>query len=699
MAITPSTYRAAAEYMARGYVPVPIPLRRKGPSLRGWQTVRPCAEDLPGMFPDPSNIGLLLGAASRHLTDVDLDCSEALALAPRFLPPTHSIFGRVSRPMSHFFYTCQGAVKELYSDPLARTGIVELRTEGRDGGGHQTVVPPSIHPSGERVEWFEDAEPATVSPELLGRSVARLAVGVLLMRYAPDAPPDAPEDVAITWLDGVDRRLSQAARVWLGVNPAAFAPEPRREPYNGTVDLAELAEALDAVPNGELHYDDWVRVGLALKAASGESGIGLWEHWSAKASKNDPAVTARKWATFRPSTIHAETIFYLARQHGWKPERERVRSRPIPPINGHTFAGDDKQKTTEENKPSNARILTGADFVASFVPPDWLIDGLVQSGRLYACTSPTGHGKTAVWLYNACMIQAGRKVANLETEFGNVVILAGENPEDLKARMLGMMGAFNLTPKQLPYVLPGTFPLDESGAEQLLIDIEKLGIPLVLIIGDTASSFFPGDDENSNVQAGNYARIARTLTAAPGNPAVIMISHPVKNASRENLLPRGGGAFLNELDGNFILWAPELGELTSLHWQGKIRGPDFDPLSYILKPVPTGKQDKKGHDVMTVIARPVDDFEAASHAAQVVANEDAVLRTLCDHPDWSMAEMARSIGWVSDKGEPEKWRVQRALKNLANDKLARKFRGKWRITDAGEKEAQGDRSGSSDSGV
>src|SRR3954471_194770 len=102
----------------------------------------------------------------------------------------------------------------------------------------------------------------------------------------------------------------------------------------------------------------------------------------------------------------------------------------------------------------NSRIVSGRDFVASYSPPDWLIDGIVQSGRLYACTSLTGHGKTAVWLYNACMIQAARKVAHLETEPGNVLYLAGENPEDLKARMLGMMQAFNLTLNQLPYVLP-----------------------------------------------------------------------------------------------------------------------------------------------------------------------------------------------------------------------------------------------------
>ena len=212
-------------------------------------------------------------------------------------------------------------------------------------------------------------------------------------------------------------------------------------------------------------------------------------------------------------------------------------------------AGCRQARKPGAQKRSNGPILTGADFVASFIPPDWLIDGIVQRGRLYACTSITGHGKTAVWLFNACMIQAGRMIGQLDVLQGNVLILAGENPEDLKARLIGMAKTFNLPRDRLPYVLPGSFPLNEEEADALKLDIAALSVPFVLIIGDTASSFFPGEDENSNVEAGRYARTLRSFTECDGQPAVVLLSHPVKNASRSNLLPRGGSAFLNELDG------------------------------------------------------------------------------------------------------------------------------------------------------
>jgi hypothetical protein len=347
--------------------------------------------------------------------------------------------------------------------------------------------------------------------------------------------------------------------------------------------------------------------------------------------------------------------------------------------------GDPDQNA--DQKAGAQRILTGAAFIARHVPPVWLIDGIVQRSRLYACTSLTGHGKTAAWLFNACMIHAGWQIGHLETFQGNTLFLAGENPSDLEARMIGMANAYNLPRERLPYVLPGGFPLTEPEAEALQREIAALGVPLALIVGDTASSFFPGDDENNNVQAGSYARSLRGFTEqCKGKPAVVALCHPVKNAARNNLLPRGGGAFLNELDGNLTLWSESRGEVTEMHWQGKIRGPDFTPLGYRLRPVATGLADEKGREEMTIIAEPMSEEAVADHAKQALANEDVVLQALRHHPDWSFAQIADSAGWVSDDGKPEKWRVSRAIRSLAADKLIQQTRtgAPWKLTDKGE---------------
>lgn len=328
-----------------------------------------------------------------------------------------------------------------------------------------------------------------------------------------------------------------------------------------------------------------------------------------------------------------------------------------------------------------SRILTAAALKQQFEIPDWVIDGIVQRGRLYACTSLTAHGKTAVWLYNGCMVPAARKIAGLETTRGNVLYLAGENPDDLTIRLFGIEKALGLKETELPYVLPVSFPLDDDEMRTLLHEIEAMFAPLALIIIDTAASFSPVTEENENVQAGNYARQLRRLTKVSGNPAVVALCHPVKNAAKDNLLPRGGGAFLNELDGNLTLWADELGEDTTLHWQGKLRGAPFSPLTYRLRSVPTGLVDKRGRPLETVIAEPISDFEAVDHAKQRLSSDTAVLKAFRDNPSWTLADIAQLIGW--DEGE--RYKVSRAARRLEKKKLMEDVQGVWQITDKGQK--------------
>ena len=61
---------------------------------------------------------------------------------------------------------------------------------------------------------------------------------------------------------------------------------------------------------------------------------------------------------------------------------------------------------------------------------------------------------------------------------------------------------------------------------------------------------------------------------------MLAATHPTKYAAADNLLPRGGSSFLNEVDGNLTLWADEEQATTTLHWQGKFRGMTFGPIQF-----------------------------------------------------------------------------------------------------------------------
>src|SRR5690606_32784070 len=80
--------------------------------------------DEPEQFAPGDNVGVRLGEPSGWLVDVDLDCAEAIALAPMFLPPT-ATFGRLSKPRSHWLYIAAGCRTRKPS-----RSHVELRSTG-----------------------------------------------------------------------------------------------------------------------------------------------------------------------------------------------------------------------------------------------------------------------------------------------------------------------------------------------------------------------------------------------------------------------------------------------------------------------------------------------------------------------------------------------------------------------------------------
>jgi hypothetical protein len=186
------TLQVALGYIQRGWNPLPIPFRTKVPIDDRWQQRVIDAATVAQHFNGQPNVGVILGPTSRGLTDVDLDCSEAIAVAPYLLLRTSAIFGRPDKRNSHFLY-----YTELSSASEARASIkftapdkkvlCELRIGG--GKGAQTVFPPSVHESGELIAWEPDCdgEPAKADGDVLLKLVQQVAAAALLARHWPTA--------------------------------------------------------------------------------------------------------------------------------------------------------------------------------------------------------------------------------------------------------------------------------------------------------------------------------------------------------------------------------------------------------------------------------------------------------------------------------------------------------------------------------
>jgi hypothetical protein len=352
-----------------------------------------------------------------------------------------------------------------------------------------------------------------------------------------------------------------------------------------------------------------------------------------------------------------------------------------------TAPESDTLRTNDAAIERRPTLLTKSEFVANFVPPDYLVDGILQRRFVYGLTGITGHGKTALALLIGRLVSdranKSPRLGGHTVDHGNVVYFAGENPDDLRMRVIAddWREERDGSADTICFI-PGTFSLDEMEAE-CRAKGARLGGKIDLVIVDTSAAYFFGEDENGNVPAGAHARDLRRLTELPGGPCVLVLCHPIKGANDQSqLVPRGGGAFIAELDGNLTAWksSDALIEL----WHNKMRGPGFEPITFLLEKVRCpALVDAKGRQIPSVRAVPVSEADKDSITQSSRTDEDTLLVAMLE-PGQSIAKLATACGWLLETGEPYKTKVIRTLKRLADNGLAKKVREEWLLTDKGK---------------
>lgn len=214
-------------YLALGWRIVPIQPKGKEFKVRKpWAELREypfTADD----FGSDDNVGL--DPSSGGLTDVDLDCPEAVALGGLFLPECGLIFGRGRKPRSHYLYLCDQDEDVKLSFASGET-ILELRT----GSIGHTRIPPGIalcdDGTEDQLEWvkFIDGRPTAVEAKLLRRAAALVAATAAIARAYPE--PHSRHDWSLAlWGTlkqlGVD--LEEAEKVLKGL--CFVAEEPKHD--------------------------------------------------------------------------------------------------------------------------------------------------------------------------------------------------------------------------------------------------------------------------------------------------------------------------------------------------------------------------------------------------------------------------------------------------------------------------------------
>jgi Bifunctional DNA primase/polymerase, N-terminal/Primase C terminal 2 (PriCT-2)/Family of unknown function (DUF5906) len=199
-------------------------------------------------------------------------------------------------------------------------GIASLkRLEAEHGPLPETLTAES--PSGSQHRYFK--WPADV---IIRNSASTIAPGVDVrgdggMVIAP--PSVKPGKGGYCWLNAHD--IADAPE-WL-IQLASKLDDNRQPPNDRLAprDIAQLAAAVDVIPNDIPGWEDWNRVMMAIWAATGgsEEGFKIADHWCAKWEGYDATETRRRWEAISkspPDRIGAGTIFYLADKAspGWR---------------------------------------------------------------------------------------------------------------------------------------------------------------------------------------------------------------------------------------------------------------------------------------------------------------------------------------------------------------------------------------------
>jgi hypothetical protein len=325
----------------------------------------------------------------------------------------------------------------------------------------------------------------------------------------------------------------------------------------------------------------------------------------------------------------------------------------------------------------SVRLKTAAAFCAEYVPLSYAIEPVVRSRSLYTLTAKTGGGKTLFLVAAALALARGRDdLLGMIVEPGRVVYLAYENPDDVRMKLMVAAYLHNIDLRELGDRL---IILDQrekpEHVRDRLANVGELG----LIVADTLAAWFDGKDVNDNVQTGEFLRRVRPLTNLAGYPSVIIAAHPVKNATEDQLVPYGGGATLNEVDGNLTLWRRPGSMTCPLHWQGKLRGLEFEPKPFRFDLISSPDVvDRKGRQVSLPVLRPTSEADDQARRQEDADLDAGLLRAMAANPTGTQEAWGQAIG-------KDKSNVCRRLQRLKDKKLVEESLGRWSVSTKGRK--------------
>ncbi|MGA9865020.1 MAG: AAA family ATPase [Acetobacteraceae bacterium] len=377
------------------------------------------------------------------------------------------------------------------------------------------------------------------------------------------------------------------ARLAAAVESAGLGMPPSDRPAGEpTAPIADVASALAAIHNDNVDWDAWNRLGMATFAASGGSAQGLaaWGVWSAKSAKHQSGACEVRWdhyGTSPPTSLGAGTIFYLAREAGWRRSDRFTRA-----------SGDLPLVQLREN----TSCLDVRDFV----------QGLLIEQSSIVVYGETNSGKTFWTTDLALHIAAGLPWNGRRVERGGVIYCILEGGVGFRNRVAAWLKQHGLDGEGIPFAsIPASLNLldPEADTARLISAIQRqaefVDVAAKLVVVDTLFRALAGGNENAPEHMGALVRNMDRIRKETGS-AVLFVHHSGKDQAKGS---RGHSSLPGAIDTEIeVVVADGDAKTATVVKQRELKS--GDRFRFALKEVELGKN-RYGEMITTCVVLPV----------------------------------------------------------------------------------------------
>ncbi len=168
------------------------------------------------------------------------------------------------------------------------------------------------------------------------------------------------------------------------------ASKPRQRIQPADLDEIDMSVLLHYLSHLVESYEDWIKVGTALKSWDFSRGFDLWNDWSAQGSTYDPSIMRGKWKSFATGSVSFDFLIAVAFKNGWTYKRDSDQKPATPPPQADPDTMPDKsdpwrQRTTNALGWAFYNAWKAARQASNL--KDWILFGYMWTrGLLFART-------------------------------------------------------------------------------------------------------------------------------------------------------------------------------------------------------------------------------------------------------------------------------------------------------------------------